>query len=281
MRKLHVYLATILLLAGCSVSEDGAADGTTDQPEVSEPSQVEKPEDSNSDPKTDSQTDSTEEAIEELSPEEELALQLPASASLTDWNLILVNPWEPLPEGYHPELIAVQNDQQIDHRVEEAWDAMYQDALAAGHNLFFASGYRSYERQENNFNRTMQGHMDEGLSEEEAREKAKEYLTEPGHSEHHTGLALDIVDEEWIVAGNGLDPEYDTQASQHWLVENMGDYGFILRYPKGKEELTGILYESWHFRYVGVENAQFMIEHQLVLEEYLELFTLRDQLSTE
>ena len=88
---------------------------------------------------------------------------------------------------------------------------------------------------------------------------------------------MDIVDEEWIVAGNGLMPEYDTQESQQWMVDTMADFGFILRYPESKEDVTGIQYESWHFRYVGEENAQFIIEHDLVLEEYIELLQLREE----
>ena len=115
-------------------------------------------------------------------------------------------------------------------------------------------------------------------SEEEALDRTKDYLTEPGHSEHHTGLALDIVDEEWIVAGNGLIPEYDTQASQQWMMETMTDYGFILRYPAKKEEITDIQYESWHFRYVGEENAHYIVEHDLVLEEYIERLEMREEL---
>src|SRR5699024_1120015 len=118
--------------------------------------------------------------------------------------------------------------------------------------------------------------IDSGMSEEEANKKAKEYLTEPGHSEHHTGLALDIVDEAWIVAGNDLEPEYAEEPSQHWLEETMTNNGFILRYPEGKEEVTGILYEPWHFRYVGVENAKFIVENKLALEEFVELLSLRE-----
>lgn len=212
-----------------------------------------------------------------LSDENELINQLPEDAHLEDWNLILVNPWQALPEDFDPVLVEADNEQRIDSRIEDAWKSWKEAANNSGHRLFFASGYRTVERQRTNFNNKVQEYRNEGLSEEEALEKTKEYLTEPGHSEHHTGLALDIVDEEWIVAGYGLVPEYDTQQSQKWLVDSMADFGFILRYPKEKEEVTGILYESWHFRYVGVENAKFMIEHNLTLEEYLELIAKRDK----
>lgn len=221
------------------------------------------------------------EEVEEISNEQKLLEALPSEANLEDWNLILVNPWEALPKNYEPQLVTVDNQQQIDQRIVEAWSAWKEAAEEAGHQLFFASGYRTIERQRNNFNNRVQGYLNEGLSEEEATEKAKEYLTEPGHSEHHTGLALDIVDGEWINAGYGLVPEYDTQASQQWLVDTMDDYGFILRYPEGKEEITGIQYESWHFRYVGEENAQYIVENDLVLEEYIERLQQREDAEME
>lgn len=170
------------------------------------------------------------------------------------------------------------NEQQIDSRIIQAWEEWYKAALDAGHQLFFASGHRTVERQSSNFNRTYNNYLSEGYSEEEALLKTKEYLTEPGHSEHHTGLAFDLLDQQWVASGRTLEPDYDSQASQQWLVDTMSDYGFILRYPKGKEEITGIQYESWHFRYVGVEHAHFMELHDLVLEEYIELVKLRDEM---
>ena len=170
------------------------------------------------------------------------------------------------------------NEQQIDSRIIQAWEEWYKAALNAGHQLFFASGHRTVERQSSNFNRTYNNYLSEGYSEEEALLKTKEYLTEPGHSEHHTGLAFDLLDQQWVDSGRTLEPDYDTQASQQWLVDTMSDYGFILRYPKGKEEITGIQYESWHFRYVGEEHARFMELHDLVLEEYIELIKLRDEM---
>lgn len=215
-----------------------------------------------------------------LTEEEKLVQSLPKDSSLEDWNLLLVGPQYALPETFEPRLVEVDNEQFIDERIEEAWYSWKEAALEAGHRLFFASGYRSIEHQRVNFNNTYESYLNEGYSKEEALDRTKDYLTEPGHSEHHTGLALDIVDEEWIVAGNGLLPEYDTQASQQWLVETMADYGFILRYPAQKEEITDIQYESWHFRFVGEENAQYIVEHDLVLEEYIDLLKLREELES-
>lgn len=207
----------------------------------------------------------------DLSEEEILLNNLPEEIELEDWNLILVNPVQALPDNFEVELTEVDNEQSIDSRVVEAWTSWKEAALEEGYRLFFASGFRDISKQETNFNHSIQKYMDQGLTEEEAIEKSKEYLTEPGHSEHHTGLALDIVDEDWIVSGQALEQEYENEESQQWLVSSMSDYGFILRYPKGKEEITGINYEPWHFRYVGVENAKFIEENDLTLEEYIEL----------
>lgn len=214
----------------------------------------------------------------ELTQEEKLVEELPEASNLEDWNLILVGPQYALPDAFEPRLVEVDNEQFVDERIEEAWYSWKEAALQAGHRLFFASGYRSIEHQRANFNNTYENYLNEGYSEAEALDRTKDYLTEPGHSEHHTGLALDIVDEEWIVAGNGLIPEYDTQASQQWMMDTMADYGFILRYPAKKEDITDIQYESWHFRYVGEENAQYIVANDLVLEEYIELLELREEL---
>ncbi|MDN6194905.1 MAG: D-alanyl-D-alanine carboxypeptidase family protein [Atopostipes suicloacalis] len=208
---------------------------------------------------------------EVLTEKEKLVNELPSSAEQDAWNLVLVNPDQALAEDFEPSLKEVDNEQRIDKRVVEAWKNWKEAAAEAGHQLFLASAYRDVKRQENNFNRKVTNYMNEGMTKEESTVKAKEYLTEPGHSEHHTGLALDIVDDEWIVAGHGLETAYGKEASQKWLVETMSDYGFILRYPEGKEDLTKIQYEPWHFRYVGPEHAHFMLENDLVLEEYIDL----------
>lgn len=234
----------------------------------------------------DEQVDETDQAeepplSEEEKQQQELLESLPTDAHPDDWNLLLVNNNHALPEDFEVELEEVDNEQLIDARIVEAWNQWRNDAIEAGHQLFFASGYRSVERQTNNYENRIQGYVNDGYTEEEARELTEEYIAVPGYSEHHTGLALDIVDQEWIAQGNSLSPDYDTQESQQWLVETMADYGFILRYPEGKEEITGINYESWHFRYVGVENAQFMVEHELVLEEYMELLHEREAMTNE
>lgn len=268
MRLVKVLLMSVFILSGCSQIDIFFNESTQQVP-------IDKTEEESNQGVTDYPTESE---IEDVSEEEMMIQELPPEVSVSDWNLILVNPWEALPEKYEAEFIEVDNTQKIDVRIEEAWNNWRDAASKAGHNLFFASGYRTIERQRTNFNNSVVGYVNDGYSEEEAIEKTKEYLTEPGHSEHHTGLALDIVDHSWINAGRRLEPDYDTQESQQWLVETMADYGFILRYPLGKEEITGIEYESWHFRYVGVENAKFIKQYDLVLEEYISLIKMRDEM---
>ena len=142
-------------------------------------------------------------------------------------------------------------------------------AKEAGFNMVLVSSYRSYDLQKQVYNQSISDNQSQGMSYDDAVAETKKYVAFPGSSEHQTALAIDIVDDEWLATGKGLIPEYDQTASQKWLVQTMKDYGFILRFPKHKEDLTKISYESWHFRYVGKENAAYIIDHDLSLEEYI------------
>lgn len=252
--KLWTTMLAVGLLAGC---QSEAADVTN------ESSSLKSEEISN---------ESEESTV--LTPEEareqEMIVSLP-DVSTKDWNLILVNNWHPIDETLEIPMETVADQKEIDARIVEPYTEWIKAAKEAGHTIFLASSYRSVERQQANYDASIQSYINEGYSREEAIEKTEDYIAVPGGSEHHTGLALDMVDNEWLSTGNGLVPEYDTQESQQWLVNTAADYGFILRFPKNKETETGIQYESWHFRYVGVENAQFIQQHGLALEEYIEL----------
>lgn len=270
IKRRLILLLSSLILTGCSaidnekrINEQVSETTATDQ-EDSE---------STNNNQSKEETDSvTEEEKDHLA----LIESLPENISTKDWNLILVNNWNPLPDDFEPDLVEVEPDKQIDRRIVNAYENWTAAAESAGHNLYLASGYRSVERQQNNYDRSINQYVQEGYTKEEAVEKTEEYIAIPKRSEHHTGLAIDIVDQEWIAEGNGLTPDYDTQESQKWLIDTMGDYGFILRYPEDKKEVTDINYESWHFRYVGEENARFIIDHNLALEEYIELLTERE-----
>ncbi|SIO21648.1 D-alanyl-D-alanine carboxypeptidase [Carnobacterium alterfunditum] len=227
------------------------------------------------------QASETSSSIEKLTPEEEqkrakeaehqaMLDTLPAVSS-DDWNLILVNNWTKIDESVEIPLSELPNGYLVDERIIEDYVAMADAGKEAGHEILAVSTYRSVELQTTNYNNKIQQYLDEGLSQEEAVKLTEDYIAIPGGSEHHTGLAIDVMDTEWVNTGKGLVAEFDTQASQQWLVEHAAEYGFVLRFPEGKKDETGIEYESWHFRYVGKENASYMKKHELALEEYVAL----------
>nr|WP_325302003.1 M15 family metallopeptidase [uncultured Dysosmobacter sp.] len=183
-----------------------------------------------------------------------------------DWRLLLVNPWKTLPEGYTVELQKVKGGHAVDARVYPDLQRMLDDCRAAGLRPLICSSYRSQETQQRLYENKIRRLMREGLSREEATAQAGTVVAVPGTSEHQTGLAVDLVDKSY----QHLD---DAQAStdvQQWLMENSWKYGFILRYPEEKSDVTGIIYEPWHYRYVGEPAAREMRELGLCLEEYIE-----------
>lgn len=182
-----------------------------------------------------------------------------------DWRLLLVNPWKTLPEGYTVELQKVKGGHAVDARAYPDLQRMLDDCRAAGLRPLICSSYRSQETQQRLYENKIRRLMREGLSREEATAQAGTVVAVPGTSEHQTGLAVDLVDKSY----QHLD---DAQAStdvQQWLMENSWKYGFILRYPEEKSDVTGIIYEPWHWRYVGVENAARINATGLCLEEYV------------
>ena len=182
--------------------------------------------------------------------------------------LILVNKEHRLPEEYEVELKTMYD--KVNRAAKEAYGPL-NDMLAAGRaeGLAFeiCSSYRDIAKQEKLFKEDINRYMQQGYSYEGAYAKAAEYTMPPGHSEHSTGLAFDIVSLGYQM----LDAGQENTAETQWLHKHCAEYGFILRYPKGKEEITNISYESWHYRYVGVEAATYIMEHGITLEEYLEL----------
>ena len=139
---------------------------------------------------------------------------------------------------------------------------------AAGFDPMVCSGFRTWAKQEYLFQRRIQRYVDQGYTWEEAEEMAPMWVARPGTSEHQAGLAVDIVSAAYQV----LDETQEDTATQQWLLEHCWEYGFILRYPTDKSELTKVGYEPWHYRYVGREAALEMRDSGLCLEEYLEQF---------
>jgi len=170
-----------------------------------------------------------------------------------EWRLILVNADNPIPDDFYPNLIALDNGQRVDERILEPLNAMMEAARSQGLSLQVNSGFRSITEQQILFYNALDSWIRSGLSYEDARLETSRYIAYPGTSEHHLGLAVDISEE----------------SSWAWLKENSAEFGFILRYPIGKEEITGVAHEPWHFRYVGVEAAIEITSRGITLEEFL------------
>ncbi len=182
------------------------------------------------------------------------------------WNLILVNPWNPLPENYSFTKKELSNGHAVDERCYPDLQAMMDACRAAGNSPVICSSYRSYEKQQSLYQNKVNRLAAQGYSQEKAREEAAKAVALPGTSEHQLGLAVDIVD----IANQNLDSSQEDTAVQQWLMEHSWEYGFILRYPNDKSDITGIIYEPWHYRYVGKDAAAEIYQQGLCLEEYLE-----------
>lgn len=177
------------------------------------------------------------------------------------WMLLLVNSSNAIPDGYAPtELTELSNGQSVDKRIYPSLQSMFDDARAQGVYPVVSSGYRTAKQQQSEMDDKIQEYIDDGKSEDEARALAATYVAQVGYSEHEAGLAIDIV-----AKAN----KSDDDTVWAWMKEHCAEYGFILRYPEGKEGVTGMNYEPWHFRYVGVEAAQKIMGAGITLEEYL------------
>ena len=184
----------------------------------------------------------------------------PAPAEDKSWKLILVNADHPLPEDYTVSLKELRNGHHVDERIYPELQQMFDDARAQGIHPLINESFRTRERQQEILDKYTASYEAAGMSHEDAYAKARQTVALPGTSEHELGLALDIIAEY----------DADSTATWNWLKENSWKYGFILRYPADKVERTGIDYEPWHFRYVGVEAAKEITEQGLCLEEYVE-----------
>ncbi len=149
----------------------------------------------------------------------------------------------------------------LDERVVDAFVSMCEAALKDGIALKSISAYRTYNYQNTLYNNRVQRCVNDGLSREEAKQVAATIVAIPGTSEHHLGLAVDI---------NSVEESFEDTTAFRWLQENAEDYGFIMRYSKEKKSITKIIYEPWHYRYVGVEHAKRINELDMCLEEYID-----------
>ena len=188
----------------------------------------------------------------------------------------VVNPWNYVPEDYEPDLVSVPSQYAVEGmRVDSScYDSLLQmiddcnEAMNGKTEACVISSYRSMEHQTNAYNNKVDRVMaaNPGMSREDAMIEAATVVAVPGTSEHQLGLAVDIIDTDlWA-----LEEEQEDLAAQKWLMENCWRYGFLLRYPKDSTDSTGIIYEPWHFRYVGVELATEIHNSGMTVEEYLE-----------
>lgn len=196
----------------------------------------------------------------------EVSAQL-SSNKLEDWSLVLINWHHPLDAAYVPNLVELAPGYLVDVRIIEDARKMLEDAQAEGLNMNICSAYRSYEDQKIVFNDTMQEWVNQGYSYLDAYNETSKSVAVPGYSEHATGLALDITSQEYQM----LDDQQAETAEAKWLAKNCYKYGFILRFPPEKIGTTGIVYEPWHYRYVGKKAAKEITAKNLTLEEYLDL----------
>ena len=181
----------------------------------------------------------------------------------------LVNRDNPLSENFLPnKLVTVENfptsklikvEEKMFSPLNDMYSQMKKDNIS---NVFITSSYRSYDYQTILFKDKIQEYINIGHNETEAKNLAQTIVAVPGTSEHQTGLAIDLS------VDGSLEENFENSDVFKWLSKNAHKYGFILRYPKNKTELTKIIYEPWHYRYVGTELATYLYENEICLEEY-------------
>lgn len=217
-----------------------------------EPSSTETPDDSTTEPEESSTEAPTN--WKSYDPLTELAGE--------KWALTLINKNYPLDKKYTPTLSPVVEGSSVtaDSRVSEAYQLMYADALKAGYVLTPYSAYCSYQGQQTIYNNKIQSFIFQGMTEDEAKQNAEKRIEPAGCSENGAGLSVDIISAS---AGFASTDEYK------WLTQNASKYGFVLRYPDDKVDITGMIYQPWHWRYVGIEAATEMKNTNQCLEEYL------------
>ena len=176
---------------------------------------------------------------------------------ITSWEYRLANADNSIGE-YTPELDTVEG-QKLDKRMTDAMKDFVAAARAQGLSVYLSSGYRSYDEQNYLYQRKVSQY---------GEEQAKKIVAPPGTSEHQTGLACDITDKYYEFKDSSL----ENTALYQWMSQHCQEYGFIVRYPKDKEDVTGIIYEPWHFRYVGKDAAEYIMDKGLCLEEFVALY---------
>ena len=183
------------------------------------------------------------------------------------WNLILVNRDSYIPDDYQVELTELSNGKKVDSRIYPELQEMFNDARAQGYGLFVREGYRTQEEQQQLMDEKIEAYENEGKSKSEAKKLAEQWVAIPGTSEHQLGIAVDI---------NADTTKSSSDDVYNWLAENAHTYGFIKRYPSNKTDITGVINEPWHYRYVGKEAASKIYSQGICLEEYIDTLGYTD-----
>lgn len=183
------------------------------------------------------------------------------------WNLILVNRDSYIPDDYQVELTELSNGKKVDSRIYPELQEMFNDARAQGYGLFVREGYRTQEEQQQLMDEKIEVYENEGKSKSEAKKLAEQWVAIPGTSEHQLGIAVDI---------NADTTKSSSDDVYNWLAENAHTYGFIKRYPSNKTDITGVINEPWHYRYVGKEAASKIYSQGICLEEYIDTLGYTD-----
>ena len=181
-----------------------------------------------------------------------------------DWSLMLINKEHHIPDDYDFEVATIKGAVRSDVRVVPYVKELIEAAAKDGVQLYICSPYRDLDKQEQLFEKKVRFYIKQGYNEADSYELASQTVAIPGTSEHQAGLAFDFIMEDY----QQLDEGFENTAGGRWLKENAADYGFILRYPKGKEDITKIIYEPWHYRFVGVDAAKEIMSRGITLEEY-------------
>lgn len=235
-------------------------ENTPSEPEISDDEPIEPQQGGTSVPEEPSEP-------ENIEPEEPSEPETPEVSAKDDPLLVLANVDNPLPEDFEVgELEQVQGNYYLDSRAASYAREMIDAAKSDGITLQLCSAYRAKDLQQTLFDNKYNYYISNGWTADEAYAKTATIIAIPGTSEHQTGLCMDIVTPSYQV----LDAGYAETDAAKWLAENAYKYGFILRYPKDKQEITKIIFEPWHYRFVGIENAKLIKDSGLCLEEYLE-----------
>lgn len=278
MRKkgLMIWLIVILVMcaavviSGCGArqampqEDDGSviASGDGDNVDVTDEKEEEKETEKNSDT-------SAETAKNQVKPAEDKSIRgIPDAIDTRTTDdgdlLVVVNKYHAVSNNYTPKNLVTIDDKygtwknmQLKAEAYDAYVKLYNDAKAQGFDLKLCSTMRSYETQRTLYNNAVKN---------KGKEVANIRSAYPGRSEHHTGLAIDVTSASM---GWGLKQDFADYPDGKWINEHCQEYGFIIRYPKGKTDITGYDYEPWHLRYVGVEAATYIMENDLTLEEYV------------